>query len=184
VSRDLNIHEDWANVALNTEIADDKFVWTPPEGWTEWKMLPIEAGLLQPGIVAPDFELDSIDGGTIRLSDFRGNFVWLFNWRVGCPPCREEIDDVQAIYAKFRDKGLVVLGVNIADGNEFVSEVLQQNHVTFPNIVDASENGWKAMEKFQTLEGTSAVPMTYIIDREGKVVDAWYGDNKQKRGGD
>jgi peroxiredoxin/outer membrane lipoprotein-sorting protein len=181
VSYDINIQEDWTNVTLNPEISDDKFVWSPPEGWTEWKMPPMEAGLLQPGTVAPDFELASIDGGTTRLSDYRGKFVWMFKWRVGCPPCREEIDDVEAIYAKFRDKGLVVLGVNVADAKEFVTEVLQQNHVTFPNIVDTSDNANEAMSKFETLGGASAVPMTYVIDREGEVIDAWYGDDKGKR---
>jgi peroxiredoxin/outer membrane lipoprotein-sorting protein len=181
VEHELNIQEDWTNVALNGEIADDKFVWSPPAEWTQWKTPPMEVGLLEPGTVAPDFELASIDGGKIRLSDFRGKFVWLFKWRVGCPPCRTEIVDVQAIYAKFRDKGLVVLGVNNADAKEFVTEVLQQNHVTFPNVVDTSDDASNALAKFETLAGASAVPMTYIIDREGKVVDAWYGDAKEKR---
>jgi peroxiredoxin len=166
---------------LNNQISDDKFVWSPPAGWTELTMPPIEAGLLQPGTVAPDFELASIDGGKIRLSDFRGKFVWMFKWRVGCPPCREEMPDVAALYAKFQDKGLIVLGVNTADAKEFVTEVLHQNHVTFPNIVDTSEDASKAMSQYETLGGASAVPMTYIIDREGKVVDAWYGDEQEKR---
>jgi peroxiredoxin/outer membrane lipoprotein-sorting protein len=181
VEHELNIQEDWTNVTLNREIADDKFVWSPPAGWTQWKTPPMEVGLLEPGTVAPDFELASIDGGTIRLSDFRGNYIWMFKWRVGCPPCRTEIDDVQEIYAKFRDKGLVVLGVNNADAQKFVTEVLQQNHVTFPNVVDTSDDALNALAKYETLAGTSAVPMTYIIDREGKVVDAWYGDDKEKR---
>ena len=181
VSDEIDKQEDWTNVALNNEISDDIFVWSPPEGWTEWKMPPIEAGLLQPGTVAPDFELASIDGGKIRLSDYRGKFVWMFKWRVGCPPCREEIPDVAALYAEFQDKGLVVLGVNTDDVKEFVTEVLQQNQVTFPNIVDTSEDASKVMSQFETLGGNSAVPMTYIIDRDGKVVDAWYGDEKEKR---
>jgi peroxiredoxin len=181
VSYDMHKQEDWTNIAVNTEIADNKFAWSPPENWTEWQIPPMEVGLLPPGTLAPDFELASIDGGTVRLSEFRGKLVWMFKWRVGCPPCREEIDDVEAVYARFRDKGLVVLGVNVADSKDFVTEVLQQNQVTFPNIVDTSEHAWKAMEKFETLGGTSAVPMTYIIDREGKVMDAWYGDNKGKR---
>jgi peroxiredoxin len=105
-------------------------------------MPPTEAGLLQPGVVAPDFELASIEGGTIRLSDFRGKYVWLFKWRFGCLPCRTEIDDVQAIYATFRDKGLLVLRVNNADTKEFVADVLQQNYVTLPNVVDTSDGAY------------------------------------------
>lgn len=83
VSYDIVTHEVWSNIVVNEEISDDKFAWRPPVGWKEWKMPPIEAGLLKPGTQAPDFELASLDGETIRLSDFRGNFVWMYKWRCG-----------------------------------------------------------------------------------------------------
>jgi hypothetical protein len=70
-------------VAVGVEISDDKFAWRPPEGWRKWKMVSPAEGLLKPGTEAPDFELASLDGGTIRLSDFRGNFVWMYKWRSG-----------------------------------------------------------------------------------------------------
>lgn len=48
--------------------------------------------------------------------------------------------------------------------------------MTFPNVLDSSETATRAMLQYETLEGiTGAVPMTYIIGRDGKVVDAWYG---------
>ena len=47
--------------------------------------------------------------------------------------------------------------------------------MTFPNILDSSEAANQAMMQYETLGGMSAVPMTYIIDRDGKVVVAWYG---------
>ncbi|GAG97745.1 unnamed protein product, partial [marine sediment metagenome] len=75
--------EVWSNVAVNAEIPLDKLAWSPPEDWREWKMPPIEAGLLKPGKQAPDFAMASLDGGTIRLSDYRGSYVWMFKWRVG-----------------------------------------------------------------------------------------------------
>jgi outer membrane lipoprotein-sorting protein len=83
VSYEIVTQEVWSDVAINRDISDDKLAWSPPEGWQEWKMPPIEAGLLKPGTPAPDFELASVDGKPIRLSGFRGNFVWLFKWRVG-----------------------------------------------------------------------------------------------------
>ena len=47
--------------------------------------------------------------------------------------------------------------------------------MTFPNILDSSDAAGKAESQYETLRGMSAVPMTYVIDRDGKVVDAWYG---------
>jgi len=59
------------------------FAWKPPDGWTEWKQPPIEAGLLKPGTEAPDFDLASADGKRIKLSDYRGRVVWFYVWRAG-----------------------------------------------------------------------------------------------------
>jgi len=47
--------------------------------------------------------------------------------------------------------------------------------VTFPNVLDTSGAGRQAVSQYETLEGLGGVPITYVIDREGKVVDAWYG---------
>ncbi len=66
------------------------------------------------------------------------------------------------------------MGVNTADDRKIAMEYLKQNNVTFPNALDATEAGWRAMAKYETLTGMSAVPMTYLIGRDGKVVEAWY----------
>lgn len=70
---------------------------------------------------------------------------------------------------------MVVLGVNTADDRKIALEYLKANGVTFPNILDSSEAANRAMMQYETLGGMTAVPMTYIIDRDGKVVAAWYG---------
>jgi peroxiredoxin len=68
----------------------------------------------------------------------------------------------------------VVLGVNVADDHKIAMDYLKANEVTFPNILDASDAAFRAVSQYETL-GMSAVPMTYVIGRDGKVVDAWYG---------
>lgn len=83
VSHDIIVEEAWSNVAIDLEIADDKFVWSPPAGWKEWRMPEMEEGLLPPGTLAPDFELTATDGRRIKLSNFRGQIVWLNKWRCG-----------------------------------------------------------------------------------------------------
>ena len=57
---------------------------------------------------------------------------------------------------------------------------MKANKVTFPNILDASDAANQAVSQYETLGGMCAVPMTYVIDRKGKVVDAWYGYQKDR----
>ena len=78
---------------------------------------------------------------------------------------------------------MVVLGVNNADDRKIALDYLKANEVTFPNVLDTSEAAGGAVSQYETLGGMSAVPMTYVIGRDGKVVDAWYGyeqDRTQK----
>ena len=83
VSNPITSEETWSAVTLNAEIPHDRFVWSAPPGWKEWRMPDIEEGLLKPGSKAPDFDLASADGGRLKLSNFRGQVVWLNKWRCG-----------------------------------------------------------------------------------------------------
>jgi len=78
---------------------------------------------------------------------------------------------LQTVYTTYKDKGVVILGVNVADDKQIALEFMQENGATFPNILDSSA----AAEKFHGDYRASGVPLNYIIDREGKIVDAWYG---------
>ncbi len=82
---------------------------------------------------------------------------------------------LQQLHARFGDKGLVILGLDCADDKNIALEMLRDNGATFPNVIDSSDAAHKVC--FQQYQGKwgSAVPMSYIIDRDGKVVSAWYG---------
>ncbi len=67
-----------------------------------------------------------------------------------------------------------MLGVNTADDRKIALEYLKQNGVTFPNALDSTEAAGRTLAQYETLTGMSAVPMTYLIGRDGKVVEAWY----------
>jgi peroxiredoxin/outer membrane lipoprotein-sorting protein len=174
--------EVWSKVTLNAQIPPEKFRWAPPEDWKQWHPPTSEDRLLKPGRLAPDFELLSADGSKIKLSDFRGKIVWLNFWRVGCPPCREEMPYLEKLYSKYKSKGLVVLGFDFADDRQIALDFLRQHLVAFPNILDISDEAIKT--GFMTY-GARAAPVNYIIDHEGKIVDAWLGyDLNSKRGVD
>jgi outer membrane lipoprotein-sorting protein len=83
VSYDIIAEETWSDVTINGDVPNDRFVWAPPPGWKQWRIPNIEEGLLKPGTPAPDFELASVDGGRLKLSNFRGQIVWLNKWRCG-----------------------------------------------------------------------------------------------------
>ena len=178
--RDSITHEVWSKVTVNAEIPIDKFVWKPPEGWHERYVPGPEQRLLKPGQEAPNFDLLSADGSRIKLSDYGGKVVWLTFWRVGCPPCLKEMPYLSKLYGKYRDKGLVVLGFNCADEKQRVLDVLRENSVAFPNIVDASSDARRTSSEDYRETG---VPLNYIIDKQRKVAAAWYGYKEgDKRG--
>lgn len=73
-----------------------------------------------------------------------------------------------------------MLGVNTSDAKDELVEVIENAEIEFPNILDTTTDAQMAMMKYETLSGSSAVPMTYVIDREGNVIDAWYGYEQKK----
>ncbi len=79
---------------------------------------------------------------------------------------------LQELYEQYKDQGLVILGFNSADQKEIALEFLAENGATFPTIIDASDAAMKI--GFQDYRA-SGVPVNYIIDRQGKIVDGWYG---------
>ncbi len=83
VSSDVVSEESVSELVLNGDIPNDRFTWSPPADWKEWKKPEIEEGLLKPGTMAPDFELTALDGTKLKLSSFRGQIVWLNKWRCG-----------------------------------------------------------------------------------------------------
>jgi len=83
VYEDIVQNETWLNLSVNPKVDKKLFAWKAPKGWKEWQMPPIEEGLLAKGTPAPDFELKSLDGKQIKLSDYKGKVVWLNFWRCG-----------------------------------------------------------------------------------------------------
>ena len=67
------------------------------------------------------------------------------------------------------------MGVNVADNRKVALDYLKANRVTFPIILDVSPAGRKAMDQYLALPDLGADPMTYVIGRDGKIVDGWFG---------
>ena len=119
------------------------------------------------GKTAPDFELQDLSGKQIKLSDFRGKNVVLNFWASWCPPCREEMPEFQRIYIENADS-LVVIGVNLQESKENAESFVKKLGITFPILLDPSA-------QVKDLYNVFTQPVTYFIDRDGKIVDKKFG---------
>jgi peroxiredoxin len=82
---------------------------------------------------------------------------------------------LQKLYTQYKDLGLVILGFNATDDKKIALEMMRENGATFPNILDSSDIAQKVdVQDYRS----SGVPLNYIIDRDGTIVDAWYGNEK------
>jgi len=88
--------------------------------------------------------------------------------------CREELPHLQKLYEKHKDKGMVVLGLNFVDDKRIARVFLRENPATFPIIHDCSSAARRVVcDDYGNR--TAAVPMSCIVDRQGRIVDAWLG---------
>jgi outer membrane lipoprotein-sorting protein len=83
VSKHLANYERWTKIAIDKELDESLFRWTPPPGWKKWRLPKQSDRLLETGATAPDFEARSMKGKKIGLADYRGKVLWLVFWRVG-----------------------------------------------------------------------------------------------------
>jgi peroxiredoxin/outer membrane lipoprotein-sorting protein len=176
---DARVTEVWSNVRRNARMSDRLFQWTPPENWTQYYEADLSKGLLHTGTPAPDFDLPLDGGGRFRLSAMRGKMILMSFWRVGCPPCREEISFLQEAYATLATEGFTVVGINTADDPKRARDFLGKCNARFPVVVDTSAVARAMQTSYQTLPGRTAVPLSYLLDAQGNVVEAWYGFDKE-----
>lgn len=114
----------------------------------------------QVGNIAPDFQLQDIEGNTITLSSLRGSPVVLNFWATWCGPCRHEMPFLQQIYDEWLGQGLVLLAINLRETPSEVRQFMQDNGLFFPALLDA--NSAISLEYEVT-----GIPVTFFIDKDG-----------------
>ena len=120
------------------------------------------------GKAAPNFSLERLDGGELALADLRGKGVVLNFWGTWCKPCKEEMPALQKQYEVFRDKGLEVIGVNIAESPITIEPYIKQFGVEFPILLDRQSQITK-------LYRIGPIPTTFFISPEGTVEEIFVG---------
>ncbi|MBI5137442.1 MAG: TlpA family protein disulfide reductase [Nitrospirae bacterium] len=116
------------------------------------------------GFTAPDFELVDTRGNRVSLSSFRGNVVLLNFWATWCGPCRIEMPTLQALTEDYAARSFRVVAVaGDPEGVRKVAPFMDGLGLTFPGLID--QDG-----RIQDMYLVNALPMTYVLDRQGVVV--------------
>jgi len=124
---------------------------------------------VQVNFAAPELTLTDIQGVERSLADYRGQVVLVNLWATWCPPCKEEMPALQALYNKYVDDGFVIIAINDGDPTPDVLQFVKDYQLTFPVWLDPT---YIATEQaFKTLN----LPSSFVIDRNGIVRLMWVG---------
>ncbi|HWK21931.1 MAG TPA: TlpA disulfide reductase family protein [Ureibacillus sp.] len=135
---------------------------------------------LAKGQIAPDFTLQTLDGETFTLSKLKGKKVVLNFWASWCPPCKEEMPELQKYYEKYaKEDNAIIIGVNITHAERSMNEMktvqqfVDSFDLTFP-IPLMEEEGVDKLYEILT------IPSTFMIDTEGRIQNQIVGPLNQK----
>jgi len=129
----------------------------------------VASGIAQTNGIAPDFTLQSLDGKTIRLSDFRGKAVVLNFWATWCTPCKVEMPWFVDLQKQYGPAGVQFLGVAMDDAStKDIAEFAQSMNVNYPILIGKEAVG-------DAYGGVQFLPETFYVDRNGKIVDKAFG---------
>lgn len=130
---------------------------------------PPPAGPNMAGSTAPDFTLQSLEGATVHLSDYRGKAVVLNFWATWCAPCKIEMPWFVELQKEYGPQGLQLVGVAMDDAApKDISAFAKQMGVNYPILVGKEAVG-------QSYGGIPFMPETFYIDRSGKIIENAFG---------
>jgi peroxiredoxin len=129
---------------------------TAPKG-SAYALIPADSR-----VVAPDFTVTDLSGGTVSLSQFRGKVVLLDFWAVECAGCKVEIPWYVAFDKTYRGKGLALIGIDMyGESPDMVKKFMEKEHMNYPVAIGNDALG----ERFHVEE----MPLTLLIDRSGRI---------------
>jgi cytochrome c biogenesis protein CcmG, thiol:disulfide interchange protein DsbE len=124
---------------------------------------------IYPYCAAPNFSLRTIDGNTISLQDLRGKFVVLNFWATWCGPCKAETPLLQKLFEKYKDDGVIVIGINRNESSVELRAFIEKYNMTYPILLDPGEK--VSVDLYET----DSIPRTFFIDENGIIRDSTLG---------
>ena len=117
-----------------------------------------------------DFQITTLDGRELRLSDLRGSIVMVDFWSSWCPPCRAEASVLAEAYERWSEIGVEFVGISIWDNEEDVIDFIKNHNITYPNGID--NDGSIAVEF-----GVKGIPEKFFVNPQGEIVRKVNGPN-------
>ncbi|MFW6006784.1 MAG: TlpA family protein disulfide reductase [Bacillota bacterium] len=126
-----------------------------------WEITEVNSsGKPSTGNQAPDFSFRNNEKDEIKLSDLQGKIIFINFWASWCPPCKQEMPDIQNIYEKYEDKDeIMILTVNIQEEEKVIKNYMSDNDFTFPVLKD--------MNSLAQSYYVSNIPTSFFLDKEG-----------------
>lgn len=145
-------------------------------------ILPLISALLLGGCgqnsearrAAPNFSLEALSGDRVVLSHLKGKVVLVDFWATWCPPCRQSIPELVGLQKKYRDRGLVILGISMDDPQTTSLRSLQAFHDKFGINYQVLRGDYKVALDFLG-GGEISIPTMFVVNREGQIVDKHVG---------
>jgi thiol-disulfide isomerase/thioredoxin len=123
----------------------------------------------EPVPIFPDLEMAGADGGSIRLSQLKGNVILVNVWATWCGPCRLELPIVQRMYDKYSDRNFVVLAVNVDADRNRIQPFMKRYNISLPIYYASPEDAGQ-----MTANG---IPATFILGPDRTMLDQVVGYN-------
>lgn len=114
------------------------------------------------GNLAPDFQLQDMEGQNVTLSNLRGNPIIINFWASWCGPCREEMPFLQQIYEKWNSEDVLLLTINLRETPSEITEYMQNNDLSFPVLLDVDGS---VTQNYNVI----GIPTTFFIDKDGVI---------------
>ncbi|MFQ5835875.1 MAG: TlpA family protein disulfide reductase [bacterium] len=114
-------------------------------------------------VKAPDFTLENLEGSQVSLKNFQGKVIFLNFWATWCGSCRYEMPTMEKLWQRFKEEDFVILAVDLREGKKKVSSFMKEFGLTFPVLLDSRG-------EVANTYGVRAIPTTYLLDPEGRIV--------------
>jgi peroxiredoxin len=118
------------------------------------------------GRMAPEISLPNAKDSLVNLSSYKGQIVLVDFWASWCGPCRASNPGVLRLYKKYKEKGLVVIGVSIDVNKQAWLKAVKQDKLTYQQLNDATGMDSKVTEAYNV----EMIPSSFLLDKEGRIV--------------